>query len=96
MKIRKFVLFNRQWVHSIGRQLVKEHEELPEGLKERPTRQQADALVCVDGEVGYDLLLHSGEQTQLYLLFLTKTLHRKGLIELYASSINLSRIKHCV
>lgn len=52
-------------------QLVEEHQELAEGLKEGPAGEQADALIAVYWPVGDHLLLHRGEQAQLDLLLLT-------------------------
>lgn len=70
-------------------QLVEEHQELAEGLKEGPARQQADALVGVDGPVGDHLLLHGGEHAQLDLLLLAQQLHGIRLVELDGRPVHL-------
>lgn len=70
-------------------QLVEEHEELPEGLEEWPSGQQADALVGVDGSVGDHLLLHCGDNAQLDLLLLAQQLHRVRLVELDRGTVDL-------
>lgn len=64
------------------RQLVQEHQELAEGLEERPAGQEADAFIGVDRPVGDQLLLDGGEQPQLDLLFLAQQIHRIWLIKL--------------
>lgn len=82
-------LFDGQRMRPGHGQLVEEHEELPEGLEEWPSGQQADALVGVDGSVGDHLLLHCGDNTQLDLLLLTQQLHRIRLVELDRGTVDL-------
>lgn len=70
-------------------ELVEEDQELPEGLKEGPAGQQADAFIAFHGPVGDHLLLHGGEQTQLDLLLLAQLIHRMRLVELDRCSVHL-------
>lgn len=82
-------LFDGQRMRPGHGQLVEEHEELPEGLEEWPSGQQADALVGVDGSVGDHLLLYCGDNAQLDLLLLAQQLHRIRLVELDRGTVDL-------
>lgn len=83
------LLLDRQRVRARDGQLVQEHEELAEGLKEGPAGEQADALVGVYGSVWDHLLLNSGEQAEMDLLLLAQQIHWIRLVELDGGSVHL-------
>lgn len=87
----RLLLFNRQWVGAWDGELVEEHQELSEGLKEGPAWEQTDAFIGVHRPVGDHLLLHRGEQAQLDLLLLAQQIHWIRLVELDSWSVHLRR-----
>lgn len=63
-------------------ELVDEHQELAEGLKEGPAGEQTDAFIGVHRPVGDHLLLHRGEKAQLDLLLLAQQICWIWLVKL--------------
>ena len=85
---REHSLLDGQSVWSGDGVAVEEGEKAPEGVEEGPVRQQADALVGVNGLGLLWPQLCAGE-TQLRALLLCQTLLWVGLVELDGSSIYL-------
>lgn len=75
---------------------VEEGEELAEGVKERPVREQTDALVGVDGALGgaaaaaaEEMVRGGAAQAQAGALLIRQTLLREGLVELNGGAVDL-------